>query len=137
MMSEQNRMWVDQLAGLEALLPSSRANLRRLSKLISSSDIPRIAVFGKYNHGKSTLLNALIGREVFKVADKRETLTVSELIHEGVAWIDTPGLDADVQGDDDKLAKGAAMELADILCLVHNVKTGELDNSELKIYKQL
>lgn len=129
--------WNIELDRLAALLPSSRANLRRLSVLLDSGEQPKIAVFGKYNHGKSTLLNALIGKEVFKVADKRETITVNEYMHEDVLWIDTPGLDADVNGEDDRRAMTAALESADILCLVHNVKAGELDRSEMHLYQQL
>jgi len=122
---------------LEAVLPSSKANLRRLSVLINAAEQPKIAVFGKYNHGKSTLLNALIGRDIFKVADKRETIAVSDFSHDGVTWIDTPGLDADIHGEDDRRAMTAALESADILCLIHNVKAGELDRSEMQLYKQL
>ncbi|MDN3562084.1 GTPase [Vreelandella neptunia] len=134
---DQNVSLDERLSQLEALLPSSRANLRRLSVLLSSSEQPKVAVFGKYNHGKSTLLNALIGQEIFKVADKRETLSVSEFIHDDVTWIDTPGLDADVSGEDDRRAMKAALESADILCLIHNVKAGELDRSEMQLYQQL
>jgi len=132
-----NNAWSKELSALEALLPSSEANLRRLSSLLVCDRNPKIAVFGKYNHGKSTLLNALIGKDVFKVADKRETTSVSEYTHNQVIWIDTPGLDADVRGEDDKQAMAAALESADILCLVHNVKAGELDRSEMQLYKQL
>ncbi|WP_404471049.1 50S ribosome-binding GTPase [Vreelandella venusta] len=134
---DQNVSLDERLSQLEALLPSSRANLRRLSVLLGSSEQPKVAVFGKYNHGKSTLLNALIGQEIFKVADKRETLSVSEFIHDDVTWIDTPGLDADVSGEDDRRAMKAALESADILCLIHNVKAGELDRSEMQLYQQL
>lgn len=134
---EKSEDWCFEIQKLEKLLPSSKANFRRLSSLIGSSDEPKIAVFGKYNHGKSTLLNALVGDDVFSVADKRETVEISMHSHNQVAWIDTPGLDADVKGDDDRLAMAAAMEKADILCLVHNVKAGELDRSEMQIYKNL
>lgn len=137
MMPYQNSYWGRRLSELEAVLPSSKANLRRISTLMGAGEEPKIAVFGKYNHGKSTLLNALIGKEIFKVADKRETVSVGEFSHEGVTWIDTPGLDADVHGEDDRRAMTAALESADILCLVHNVKAGELDRHEMQIYRQL
>ena len=134
---KKNKDWSDDLAMLEALLPNSKQNLRRISAMMDGGECPKIAVFGKYNHGKSTLLNALVGKEVFKVADKRETTEVSEFHHDGVIWIDTPGLDADVHGVDDKRAMTAALESADILCLVHNVKAGQLDRSEMKLYRNL
>ena len=51
--------------------------------------------------------------------------------------IDTPGLDADIRGKDDRLARLGADELADYLFLVHNIKTGELDRSELDLYQKM
>jgi GTPase Era involved in 16S rRNA processing len=51
---------------------------------------PRIAVFGKFNHGKSTLLNTLTGEDIFKVADIRETTKISEHLHNGIIWVDIP-----------------------------------------------
>lgn len=126
-----------KLALIEEASPSSAPNIARLKELMNSDERMRVAVFGKYNHGKSTLLNALIGQEVFKAADRRETLEVSEFESDGVIWIDTPGLDADVHGEDDRKAKEAAFSKADLLCLVHNVKAGELDHSEMGVYSTL
>ena len=132
-----NKNILRKFASIEEASPSSVPNLARLKELMTSDERLRVAVFGKYNHGKSTLLNALIGQEVFKAADKRETLEVSEFESEGVIWIDTPGLDADVHGEDDRKAKEAAFSKADLLCLVHNVKAGELDSSEMSVYRTL
>ena len=132
-----NKNILRKFASIEEASPSSVPNLARLKELVTSDERLRVAVFGKYNHGKSTLLNALIGQEVFKAADKRETLEVSEFESEGVIWIDTPGLDADVHGEDDRKAKEAAFSKADLLCLVHNVKAGELDSREMSVYRTL
>lgn len=98
---------------------------------------PRIAVFGKFNHGKSTLLNTLTGEDIFKVADIRETTKISEHLHNGIIWVDSPGLDADTEGEDDKKAREAASKIADFLLLVHNVKAGELDKDENQLYEDL
>jgi len=119
------------------VLPDSESNLKRLKFLQEEASGLRIAVFGKYNHGKSTLLNALIGKDVFKTADKRETIKNAEYKHNDVIWVDTPGLDADVQGKDDEEAMKGAFEIADILYLVHNVKSGELDKYEMKVFRDL
>lgn len=126
-----------KIAFIEKVSQSLQPNMARLNELMSSDERLRVAVFGKYNHGKSTLLNALIGQDVFKAADKRETLEVSEFESDGIIWIDTPGLDADVHGEDDRKAKEAAFSKADLLCLVHNVKAGELDHSEMGVYSTL
>ena len=122
---------------LASELPEAREALNRLSQLTNPQARTRIAVFGKYNHGKSTLLNALVGREIFKASDRRETQANQECSHHGVLWIDTPGLDADIRGKDDRLARLGADELADYLFLVHNIKTGELDRSELDLYQKM
>lgn len=132
-----NKSIAEKIAFIEEVSQSSNPNMARLKELMSSDERLRVAVFGKYNHGKSTLLNALIGQDVFKAADKRETLEVSEFESDGVIWIDTPGLDADVHGEDDRKAKDAAFSKADLLCLVHNVKAGELDNNEMSVYRTL
>lgn len=129
--------WNKKLQYLTALLPDSQLNFGRLKELLTGDESAKIAVFGKFNHGKSTLLNALLGYEHFSVADKRETVEVSEIEHDGTVWIDTPGLDADTSGTDDSLAIEAVLRKADILCLVHSVKAGELDKSEMEIYQKL
>lgn len=118
-------------------LPQEEQNLNRLAFIKNNSSKPRIAVFGKYNHGKSTLLNALIGEEFFKAADKRETVENRELEQEKVIWIDTPGLDADVNRQDDAKAIKGAFEVADYLFLVHQAQAGELDKYELDVFLKL
>jgi small GTP-binding protein len=88
-------------------------------------------VYGKYNHGKSTFLNAWLKQnELFKTSDKRETVKNQEYIDKvnNIIWIDTPGLDADSQ--DDAVAQEAVKE-ADIILLVHDIISGELDKKEL------
>lgn len=112
-------------------------SLLRLDKMISSDENPRIAVFGKYNHGKSTLLNAIFGYEAFKSSDKRETIENLSIEHNEVMWIDTPGLDAGVYGKNDAAALNSAFEIADYLLLVHQVSVGALDSYELDIFNSL
>ena len=132
-MTQQQSQWQN----LIALLPSERRNLKRLDYLVNKASTPKIAVLGKYNHGKSSLLNAIIGEEMFTVADKRETVTNKTVSFGDLDWVDTPGLDADTKGEDDKKARNAAYQIADVLFLVHNVATGELDKHELEVYRQL
>lgn len=127
----------NNLDKLVEFIPESKPNLERLGYLQKQASKPRIAVFGSYNHGKSTLLNAIIGKEeIFKTADKRETLINSEIEHDGVIWVDTPGLNADVKGKDDARAK-EAFKVADYIFLVHSLNAGELDKSELRVYTNL
>ncbi len=60
----------------------------------SGAATPRIMVFGTYNAGKSTLINALVGEEVARVADHPETDRVTSYPWRGFLLDDTPGIDA-------------------------------------------
>ena len=96
-------------------VPQSEQDVKRFKFLMEEANDIRIAVFGKYNHGKSTLLNTIIGKDVFKTSDKRETVKNQTHQYQNVIWVDTPGLDADVTGQDDKEARNGAFTTADVL----------------------
>jgi len=56
---------------------------------------PTIMVYGTYNAGKSTLINALFGQdELAKTDDAPETSTVSAYEYNGYTIYDTPGINA-------------------------------------------
>lgn len=118
------------------VLPARADDLTRLGTLLENSE-PIVTVIGKYNHGKSRLLNELIGRDIFAVADVRETVSLSHSVHEGVRWLDAPGLDADVGTEDDRHAFHAAWLKSDIRLFVHAAKEGELDAKELALLAEL
>ena len=119
------------------LLPEMAGDILRLQALLAAEPEPTVTVIGKYNHGKSRLLNELIGSDIFAVADKRQTVDLEEHRHDGVRWLDAPGLDADVASNDDALALKAAWLKADIRLFVHTAKEGELDKSERDLLKDL
>ena len=54
--------------------------IANLDKLQNRPNKLQVAVYGKYNHGKSSLLNVLVNQDIFKVADIRETVEIKELI---------------------------------------------------------
>lgn len=118
------------------VLPNRADDMARLETLLEDSE-PIVTVIGKYNHGKSRLLNELIGRDTFAVADKRETVKLSDSVHHGVRWLDAPGLDADVGTEDDRHAFHAAWLKSDIRLFVHAAKEGELDAKELALLAEL
>ncbi len=97
-----------------AVVPGRAHDLARLRVLAQVQAAPTVTVVGKYNHGKSRLLNELMGRDVFAVADRRETVTLSEHHHAELRWLDAPGLDADVALQDDSHAQEATWLQADV-----------------------
>ena len=119
-----------------SVLPGRADDMTRLVTLLESGE-PIVTVIGKYNHGKSRLLNELIGRDIFAVADRRETLRLADNVGEGIRWLDAPGLDADVGSEDDRHAFHAAWLKSDIRLFVHAAKEGELDARELALLDEL
>lgn len=121
---------------ITAILPDRHDDLARLRQLAQHTP-PIVAVTGKYNHGKSRLLNELLGKDLFAVADRRETVALSQAEHAQARWLDAPGLDADVARTDDDHARQATWVLADIRLFVHAAKAGELDGQERDLLQAL
>lgn len=119
-----------------AILPEYDMPLARLRAILQAGQIPTVTVIGKYNHGKSRLLNELIGNDIFSVADKRETVNLSEHLQHNIRWLDAPGLDADVAAIDDQYAQDAMWNKADIRLMIHSVREGEFDPFELQLFQQ-
>lgn len=122
---------------LQDLLPESSEKVNRLFELTGNQAPPIITVTGKYNHGKSQLLNELIGAEKFEVADKRQTVALESFQTGEILWLDAPGLDADVHGKDDAAALRGTWHEADIRLFVHSAKEGELDANEQALIREL
>lgn len=62
---------------------------------------PTVMVYGTYNSGKSTLINALFGKdEMAKTGDAPETSTISEYEYNGYTIYDTPGINAPQEHQD-------------------------------------
>ncbi|MCF0122172.1 MAG: 50S ribosome-binding GTPase [Lachnospiraceae bacterium] len=90
---------------------------------------------GRMNHGKSSLLNSLLGNEVFEIADVRKTrVRQKEKYAEDVYVIDTPGLDADAEDDAEAFE---VYKKANYILFVHSLKIGELHKSEIDIIVKL
>lgn len=119
------------------VLPGRAHDLARLRALHAQAGLSTVTVIGKYNHGKSRLLNELMGEDTFAVADKRETTSLNVHVKDSVRWLDAPGLDADVGQDDDCFARQAAWLQSDIRLFVHSAKEGELDAQERSLLQAL
>jgi len=62
---------------------------------------PTLMVYGTYNAGKSTLLNALFGiEEMAKTGDSPETAEVYEYKYHGYTIYDTPGINAPIEHEE-------------------------------------
>lgn len=79
------------------------AGLAPIRKLVAekrTSPNASIMVYGVYNAGKSTLINALLGAERAKVADRPETDSVSRYPWREFEILDTPGIDAPISHEE-------------------------------------
>lgn len=99
-----------------------------------------VVIIGQQNNGKSTLCNALCqdwSNQKFPVADRRLTETIQEEFdeHTGIVYVDTPGFSSANKDDDANAQK--EWNRANLLILVHSVRSGELDADEVNIIKKL
>ena len=77
---------------------------------------PKIMVYGIYNSGKSTLVNALCGSAVAQVADRPMTDKITEYDQGRYILIDSPGINAPIQHE--KIADGHLKDCHAILFVI-------------------
>lgn len=97
----------------------------------------RLAACGLMNAGKSALLNVLTGhidKEYFETKAIRATKRVQTLVHNGIAYVDTPGIDAN---DEDEQHAWSGLINADIILFAHNLGTATLETIEIDFLKKL
>lgn len=119
-------------------LPKQKELTQQLISAVAvNNDLPNAVVYGAYNSGKSSLLNSLTGNvenEYFATRDIPETRTTKQLKKHGVCYIDTPGLDVNMQ--DTSSANEAAFQ-ADIVLLVHKLSAGPIQQQDLSAMQKL
>lgn len=74
----------------------SVAQINDTVKSLLNFDKPKVMVYGIYNSGKSTLINALMKQEVAKMADRPMTDHISEFDRGEYVLVDSPGIDAPI-----------------------------------------
>jgi len=100
-----------------------------------------IMVYGVYNAGKSTLINALLGREEAAVDDIPKTDQVTAYAWDKYTILDTPGVDAPIAHEDvteaQMLKADAIIFVVDPLGTVEEAKTLEVLVDLLAEHKQV
>ncbi|MBN7575319.1 hypothetical protein C1H57_09055 [Clostridium sp. 2-1] len=94
----------------------------------------KISCVGIYNAGKSTLLNTIVGKQIFKEGDIPTTSTVDSYETEDAIYYDTPGLNANNR--DNKSAYNGYKE-SDVILFVSNIQSGGLSSAEAHFLKQI
>jgi tRNA U34 5-carboxymethylaminomethyl modifying GTPase MnmE/TrmE len=125
------------LKKLERESPDFARLYRELQEQRGLDHTLHIVVCGLMNAGKSALLNALTGhleKEFFETKAVRATKVVQELTHQGITYVDTPGIDVNTD-DEEQAWRGLAN--ADIILFAHNLRSGTLETVEIEFLKAL
>ena len=89
-----------------ALLKAKASEESKIQSLIENLNqklkdfTPKFMLYGCYNSGKSTLINALLGEECAKTGDSPETDKVTPYQHGDYIIYDTPGLNAPIEHEE-------------------------------------
>lgn len=97
---------------------------KKIAEINDDAQKVNIINAGVMNHGKSSLFNSLINKDVFPEEDIRTTVKIQvEQWSNKACLIDTPGLSAEIVDD---VVAYEAYRRANVILFVHRVDTGEI-----------
>ena len=108
-----------------ALVDNELRAIQDLYKLKVNNLKPQIMMYGIYNAGKSSVINALIGKDVAKVADIPTTDNVDLYQWNEYEIADTPGIEAPIE---DEMVTEEHLRRADVVLFVMS-NTGSHDKA--------
>jgi GTP-binding protein EngB required for normal cell division len=114
--------------------PDGLVSARKTVEAKRKSPSATIMVYGVYNAGKSTLINALLGKEEARVSDKPETDSIARYRWGGFEILDTPGIDAPIHHEQ---VTQEQLRAADVVIFVVNPLGTVEEAKTLKILLQL
>ncbi len=120
------------IEGMRQSCKGTGVQFKRLAKPFmenSQNEKPIVAVMGQMNGGKSALLNGIVGKEIFSVADRRETAKIKKHEMDHFIFMDTPGSDSLFE---DEKAALAGLQEANAFIFVHSVEQGDLTQPEIR-----
>ena len=129
----------------EAVLGDELRQLRELTEKLDAGTI-EIAAFGMVSRGKSSVLNALCGKDVFKTGATHGTTTVRNTHPWDIATIESPALDGvklilvDTPGIDEvggEVREALAREVARHADLILFVVSGDMQRQEYEALSEL
>jgi len=109
-----------------------KGSVKGIQSRISQLDKPRIMLYGVYNAGKSTLLNALAGKKLAETGDIPTTTEVNSYVWQDYKFYDTPGIDSPEKKEEEK-AKALISEVEVVIFVLRDSGTIE----EEKIYEEM
>lgn len=110
-------------------LENSESALKELEKKAQDSSL-QIMLFGAYNAGKSTLINALLGEERAIINDVPTTYRVDHYDWNGIHLLDTPGVNAPIEHEE---ASEEQLKRSGLILFV--IRDGDMD--AINLYERM
>ena len=108
-----------------ALVDKELKDIQELYRVKVNNLKPQIMMYGIYNAGKSSVINALLGKDVAKVADIPTTDNVDLYSWNEYEIADTPGIEAPIE---DEMVTEEHLRRADVVLFVMS-NTGSHDKA--------